>query len=89
MPDLMNKVVTRKSNNSLAPSKRQVNRRVKRMTGLKRKKVNRLRKIEKKHRKKFNRLISKGVLPGEDQLGRMNMDRAESGLRSKINKFRF
>jgi len=89
MVDLMKRVVTRQSNNSLKPSKRQVNKRMKRMTGLKRKKVNKLRKIEKKHRKKFNRLVSKGILPGEDQLDRMNMDRAESGMRSKINKFRF
>lgn len=76
-------------NNSLNPTKRQVNKRVKNTTGLKRKKVNKLRKIEKKHRKKFNRLISKGVMPGEDQLDKMNMDRAESGMRSKIAKFRF
>ena len=80
-------MVMANTNSSFDPSKKQVNRRLRRLTGLKRKKVNRLRKIEKGHRKKINKKL--GMFPGEEKLGKMNMDRAESSMRSKINKFGF
>ena len=74
-------------NDSLKPTKRQVNRRLKRLTGLKRKKVNRLRSIEKRQRKNRD-LVSRGIFPGEEKLKKMNMDREAERLFRKVDKIR-
>lgn len=75
-------MVTNK-NDSFNPKKRQVNRRVKRLTGLKRKNINKLRKIERKQRKTFNRTIN--MMPGESRInGNFSLDRGASMLSKRV-----
>ena len=85
---MVTKTITTHGNNSFKPTKRQVNKRLKNTTGLSKRKVNKLRKIEKRQRKKFNRTLKPGFMPGERDMlnGSMSLDRGASMLSRKVNQ---